>query len=186
MVVVPTTYGTAHEDNLYDAGANIFIYANQLMRAKIHAVDEYLVSSGADIRKVIPASLLATAEARNHGYLLQALQMLKAQNGGRGGLKLSPATEGFLAGAEVAAYYAMQDTAQRLLDNKQAGAADDYIIPVKDLLAINGVHLSDLGRMPQEGEDGQSQESTDVYMRLMSRLRIRATSGLRNGTRWFA
>jgi len=35
LVVVPTTYSEPTEDVLYDAGANVIIYANNLMRAKI-------------------------------------------------------------------------------------------------------------------------------------------------------
>ena len=38
LVVVPTTYSKTAEAALYEAGANVIIYANHLMRAKISAV----------------------------------------------------------------------------------------------------------------------------------------------------
>merc|ERR1719443_1155651 len=38
IVVVPTTYNTATEEELYEAGANICIYANQLLRAAFPAM----------------------------------------------------------------------------------------------------------------------------------------------------
>ncbi|RYP24500.1 hypothetical protein DL765_000520 [Monosporascus sp. GIB2] len=177
LVVVPTTYGTTHEDALYEAGANIIIYANHMMRAKIRAVDEYLASGAAETQQVCPASLTAAADVRNFGYLLRSLQRIKA--GDMQG-RFNAGTDDFLASAERASYHAMEETARRLLDFKQAGAADDIIILVKDLLAINGVHLSDLGR-PQEDE-----VLIDIFMRLMSRLRTTTIRILRNGTRWFA
>ncbi|KAI3329266.1 hypothetical protein HD806DRAFT_548389 [Xylariaceae sp. AK1471] len=46
LVVVPTTHGSTHENTLFEAGANVIIYANHLMCAKIRAVGEY-VDSGA-------------------------------------------------------------------------------------------------------------------------------------------
>lgn len=176
MVVVPTTYGNVHEDVLYEAGANI-IYANHLMRAKIAAVDEYLAANAVDLRQVLPASLVATPEARNFGYLLQSLQYIKAEDA-QGGY--SAGFEAFLAGAEGAAHRAMEDTALRLLECKQATAADKSIISVKDLLAVNSVHHSDLRRAHKEGEQVTPNA---IVERLMSRLRTRATSTLRNGSR---
>lgn len=182
MVVVPTTYGHVHEDVLYEAGANIFIYANHLMRAKIAAVDEYLAAHSVDIRQVLPASLVGTAEARNFGYLLQSLKYIKAEDA-QG--SYSAGFDAFLAGAEGAAQRKMEETAQRLIDCKQATAADDTIISVKDLLTVNGVHHSDLGRPQKEGET-EAVTTNAIVERLMSRLRTRATSTLRNGSRWFA
>ncbi|KAJ5396779.1 phosphoenolpyruvate phosphomutase protein [Penicillium cosmopolitanum] len=40
LVVVPTTYATTPRKSLVDAGANVIIYANHLMRAKIHTMEE--------------------------------------------------------------------------------------------------------------------------------------------------
>lgn len=176
MVVVPTTYGTTDEDTLYEAGANVFIYANHLMRAKIRAVGNYVNSSATKIQQVCPASLTDTATAQNFAYLLQAMQRIKA--GDLQG-RLNSDNKDFLAEAERASYHLMDDTARCLLDCKQAGAADDFILPVKDLLAINSVHLSDLGRP-------QKRVPRDIFNNLMSRLRTRAIPIIQNESRWFA
>ncbi|KAI0195507.1 phosphoenolpyruvate phosphomutase-domain-containing protein [Astrocystis sublimbata] len=160
LVVVPTTYGTTHESTLHDAGANVIIYANHLMRAKIRAVDEVVASNKGH---VCPPNLTATLSARNFGYMMRALQTERADTyDGR----LAADVESFLAEAERVSYRGMQDTARQLLNGKAAGAADEHLITVKDLLAINGVHLSELGRPAQI-------PSGSLLMSMMSRLRRR-------------
>lgn len=177
MVVVPTTYGTTHEDTLYDAGANVIIYANQLMRAKIRAVGEYVDARASQVQQFCPDNLTATVTARNFGYLLRALQEIRASTvDGR----LEPGIDAFLADAERLSISAMEDCARRLLNRKEAGAADDVITPVKVLLTVNGVHLSDLGRTIEETQSGS------LLGTLTSRLRSRNIPVLRTMTRMFA
>ncbi|KAI1322389.1 phosphoenolpyruvate phosphomutase-domain-containing protein [Xylariaceae sp. FL0255] len=143
LVVVPTTYGTTHEKTLFEAGANVVIYANHLMRAKLHVVGRYVDSGATQVDKVCPADLAPTITARNFGYLMRTLQM---ERSGSSDGRLRPGFEEFLAEAERLAYRAMQDTARGLLNGKEAGAADEFLVPVKTLLDINAIHLSDMGR----------------------------------------
>ncbi|KAI1841982.1 hypothetical protein JX266_011842 [Neoarthrinium moseri] len=169
LVVVPTTYGSTHEDTLYDAGANVIIYANHLMRAKIRAIGEYVDSGAILIDHICPANISHALTARNFGYLLQMLQKLRA---GAPEGRLQPNLIAFLSDAEHLSYRAMEDTTRRLLDRKEACAANNSILPVKDLLAINAVHLSDIGR-PQNHSSGNR------LMTLMSPLRTRFNMLLR-------
>lgn len=150
LVVVPTTYGSTHEDTLHEAGANVIIYANHLMRAKITAVSEYIAEGASPIARICPPALKETLTARNHGYLLRALQQDDKSKRTRGG---QSDLDSFVEEAARVSYRAMEDTARRLLDGKAAGAANSQILPVKELLAINGHHLSPIGRLPVPSTD---------------------------------
>jgi len=146
LVVVPTTYGTTHEDKLYEAGANVFIYANHLMRAKITAVSNYIAKGKSGIAQACPPFLKETLAARNHGYLLAALQKYQQEYKVKWGRGDEAELDNFVKEALQASGLAMENCARRLLEGKCAGAANSEILPVKELLAINGVHLSEIGR----------------------------------------
>ena len=79
LVVVRTTYSETTEDVLYDAGANVIIYANNLMRAKICAMGEFSDKFLAKTPDFISqdAELSACLEARNFGCLSRKMLALK-------------------------------------------------------------------------------------------------------------
>ena len=137
LVVVPTTYGATTEDVLYAAGANVIIYANHLMRAKIQAVAEFTKRFMKD-RSHLPTDdedFKACIKTQNYGYLLQLLMC-------RG--PLSAVAKWYRILAETYAMEHMALVVEQLLDGKTAGAADKEIIPVKKLLEINAHQLSPL------------------------------------------
>ncbi|KAL8738082.1 MAG: hypothetical protein Q9181_001068 [Wetmoreana brouardii] len=130
LVVVPTTYSKTTEDVLYDAGANIIIYANHLMRAKIGAIaefsDKYLALKP-DLF-VQDAELSACLKARNFGCLLRKLDERSY---------LDEEARFYRLVAEERATDNMSVVVKYLLDGKRSGGADTRIISVKELLKIN-------------------------------------------------
>ncbi|VUC24804.1 unnamed protein product [Clonostachys rosea] len=134
LVVVPTTYSKTPKDVLYDAGANVIIYANHLMRAKISAVssisdkimsqDLNLFYDDEDLRTMI--------EARNYGCLLR-----KLRNRSYWGEE-SKETKMYRIVAEAIASENIQATVLDLREGNLAGCeADTRILTVKELLTIN-------------------------------------------------
>lgn len=135
LVVVPTTYGQATEDDLYKAGANVIIYANHLMRAKIQAVNEFS-------DKFVPhepmvfakdAEVEACVEKKNFGYLIQRLAERSS---------LQEELRWYRILAEAYAIDNMAGVVKCLLNGKTASAADKMIITVKELLKINAHQFS--------------------------------------------
>ena len=133
LVVVPTTYSSTSEECLYSWGANVVIYANHLMRAKISAVDQSLSKEVGSIAASSDERLQACAESRNFGCLAR---MLAAKEG------LTEAQKDFLKTAKTLSYDRMGLVVERLLTIKTAGGADSEIISVEDLLKINSVQIT--------------------------------------------
>ncbi|KAL8704392.1 MAG: hypothetical protein Q9201_002461 [Fulgogasparrea decipioides] len=130
LVVVPTTYSKTTEDVLYDAGANIIIYANHLMRAKIGAIaefsDKYLAQKPDLFAQ--DAELSACLKARNFGCLLRKLDERSY---------LDEDAKWYRLVAEERAIDNMSVVVKCLLDGKRSGGADTRIVSVKELLKIN-------------------------------------------------
>jgi len=143
LVVVPTAYSETTENVLYDAGANVIIYANHLMRAKIYAVREFSDTFLAERPDFISqdAELSACLDARNFGCLLR--KMLAMSDIGMEAKRYQIVVENH------ATEY-MNTAAKRLLDGKMAGAADTHIISVKELLKINASQISDIEKLTEE------------------------------------
>lgn len=139
LVVVPTTYSKVTRKSLYDAGANVIIYANHLMRAKIKAVGDITEK----VLEVNPEflskdnELSACLRSRNYGCLLQKL-----------GKRVSLGSEDrelqmYHVIVEALAAENMKRAVEDLLDGDLSGCeADDRIISVLDLLKINAVQLT--------------------------------------------
>ncbi|OQE29900.1 hypothetical protein PENSTE_c002G05646 [Penicillium steckii] len=141
LVVVPTTYSTTSRQSLVDAGANVIIYANHLMRAKIQAIENplwkclsqnpYLFEGDEEAR--------ACVAARNYGCLLRILperQYRESEN---------VIFTTLLAEMRREAIRNMRAVTMELAGGTESGCeADSKIIPVKDLLNINAVHLMTL------------------------------------------
>ncbi|KAH7113964.1 phosphoenolpyruvate phosphomutase-domain-containing protein [Dactylonectria estremocensis] len=144
LVVVPTTYSEIPKDDLYDAGANVVIYANHLMRAKISAVSsisERILSQNLDLF-YNDDEVRAIVKARNYGCLLRKLRSRSYWG------EESNEARMYRIVAEAIASQNIQATVLDLLQGKLAGCeADTRIVTVKELLAINAkqvVSVADL------------------------------------------
>lgn len=140
LVVVPTTYCTTSRDTLVEAGANVIIYANHLMRAKIKAVEtitQALLSKNPDL---FAGDQIAKAclSAQNYGSLLRSLlDKVGGEN------SENDAAKDYLVAAQKSAIKNMAAVANKLALGDQSGCeADDLIIPVKELLKINAVQVT--------------------------------------------
>ncbi|KAM0351733.1 hypothetical protein ACHAPU_002245 [Fusarium lateritium] len=142
LVVVPTTYSNVPRDALYDAGANVVIYANHLMRAKISAVGSIsdkimaknmdLFSNDDEVRTMI--------KARNYGCLLRTLKSKSAWG------EESNEARMYRIVAEATASENVLATVLDLLEGDLAGCeADARIITVKELLSINAKQVVSVG-----------------------------------------
>ncbi|KAK4083356.1 hypothetical protein Purlil1_10767 [Purpureocillium lilacinum] len=135
VVVVPTTYSTTPEDVLYSAGANVIIYANHLMRAKIKAanlVSNRILATNPGLFTPEPF-LERCASVHNFGCLLARILEMEHRDEkiAQYGKEVQRAT------AEC-----MQIVLTRLLDSKRSGGADEHITSVADLLRINGSQVT--------------------------------------------
>ena len=139
LVVVPTAYSNTRRTTLYEAGANVIIYANHLMRAKISAVSEIsdkILAKNPKLFDGIPP-LRVALEARNFGCLLRKLWERKSWVG-----ESKEAQEYRIAAATYATEN-MKAVVKQLLDGEKSGCeADERILPVKDLLNINTRQVS--------------------------------------------
>ncbi|KAJ5293170.1 catabolic 3-dehydroquinase [Penicillium atrosanguineum] len=140
LVVVPTTYSSTTRASLVDAGANIIIYANHLMRAKIRAVQN--VSD--HLLAIIPGlfanneNARASLKARNYAYLLRTL----LERDYWGDEKDEEARQ-YLVIAHKRAIENMRAAVEELAFGEKSGCeADERIIPVKTLLQINALQLA--------------------------------------------
>lgn len=140
LVVVPTTYSSTSRTTLVDAGANVIIYANHLMRAKIRAVQN--VSD--HLLAIIPGlfandeNARASLKAQNYGYLLRTL--LERDYWGD---EKDNEVKQFLAIAHKRAIENMGATVRELAFGENSGCeADERIIPVRALLQINAHQLA--------------------------------------------
>ncbi|KAE8309455.1 phosphoenolpyruvate phosphomutase-domain-containing protein [Aspergillus transmontanensis] len=149
LVVVPTTYGSITDQELHQAGANIIIYANHLMRAKITAVDAistFLLPTRQSGFSFGNKSWDRALQCRNFGYLLQQLE--KAES-------LSESALEYRALAMRYALIHVKKVIRVLLKDQNARAADNYIITAKELLNINSQQISPLNNLflKEKGED---------------------------------
>ncbi|KAB8223430.1 phosphoenolpyruvate phosphomutase-domain-containing protein [Aspergillus novoparasiticus] len=149
LVVVPTTYGSITDQELHQAGANIIIYANHLMRAKITAVDAIstlLLPTRQSGFSFGNKSWDRALQCRNFGYLLQQLE--KAES-------LSESAQEYRALATRYALIHVKKVIKVLLKDQNASAADNYIIAAKELLNINSQQISPLNKffLEEKGED---------------------------------
>ena len=141
LVVVPTAYSNTAQTALYDAGANIIIYANHLMRAKISAVDDM----SDQLLGAKPAlfahdhEMRACLEARNYGCLLHKWLDKRYW----GDEEMDEEAKHYLAIAEKRANANMDAAIKELAMGDKSGCeADERIIPVKQLLKINERQVS--------------------------------------------
>ena len=139
LVVVPTAYSETTRTTLYNAGANVIIYANNLMRAKISAVsnisDKILAENPSFFSDDL--ELRGALEARNFGSLLRKLW--ERRNWG----DESKEAQVYRIAAATYATDNMKAVVKELLDGEKSGCeADERIIPVKDLLRINAQQVS--------------------------------------------
>ena len=139
LVVVPTAYAETKKSILYAAGANIIIYANHLMRAKISAVGTVTDKVVAEIPSLFSddAELKASLDARNFGSLLRRLWDRKVWG------EESREAQVYRIMAATYAAENMKAAVKELVEGDLSGCeADGRIIPVKDLLKINARQVS--------------------------------------------
>ena len=139
LVVVPTTYSRTARTTLYDAGANVIIYANHLIRARIKAVAP-VTDKLLDEKPTLFANeteLRACVDAQNYAHLLNRLtEKILAGTGDK-------KAEEYRALAERHAIENMKTVVQDLVDGDLAGCEGDHrIIPVTELLKINARQVS--------------------------------------------
>jgi 2-methylisocitrate lyase-like PEP mutase family enzyme len=139
LVVVPTTYSSTMKTSLYNAGANVMIYANNLMRAKIRAagkLSDKILGENPDLFSRDP-ELSACLEARNFGCLLRKLWQRRYWG------QESKEAQMYRIITTTYASENMKGVVKDLLEGELSSCeADDRIIPVKDLLKINGLQVS--------------------------------------------
>lgn len=139
LVVVPTAYSKTTKDTLYAAGANVIIYANHLMRAKISAVgsmSEKVLAQNPDLF-TDDEEALACIEARNYGCLLRKLRERSYWG------EETKEARIYRIVAEVSASENIEATVTDLLSGDLAGCeADQRIISVKELLKINAQQVA--------------------------------------------
>ncbi|KAJ5266692.1 hypothetical protein N7478_009500 [Penicillium angulare] len=139
LVIVPTTYCTTSRQTLIDAGANIIIYANHLMRAKVQAIEPIVQSFLAANPELFSNDEKAKAclDAKNYGCLLRILLERDFEDG------KNEEAKRFLVAAQKSAIENMRKTVEELAMGTESGCeADEYIITVKQLLGINAVEVA--------------------------------------------
>ena len=143
LVVVPTTYSETTEKVLYDAGANVIIYANHLMRARFRAMgefsDKFLAGTPDFISQDV--ELDACLGMRNFGCLSRKMLLLE---------DLCEEAKQYQVVMEKQATENMNAVAKCLLDGKMASAADTHIISVRELLKSNANQISAVERLTEE------------------------------------
>ena len=139
LVIVPTAYSQTIKADLYDAGANVIIYANHLLRAKISAVGQISDKILAENPGLFSddAALRPCLEARNFGCLLRKLWERRCWG------EESKEAQVYRIVVTTFAADNMRAAVKDLLDGEKCGCeADRRIIPVKDLLKINAHQVS--------------------------------------------
>lgn len=140
LVVVPTTYSSTTRATLIDAGADVVIYANHLMRAKIKAVGSISDQMMARTPDLFINDTLARAclKAHNYGCLLR---LLVEQNSWDDAMH--PEARSYLVLAQKLAVANMAAAVEELALGEHSGCeADPRIISVKDLLKINALQVA--------------------------------------------
>jgi phosphoenolpyruvate phosphomutase len=139
LVVVPTTYSDTPRKSLVDAGANVIIYANHLMRAKIRAIEEVMESEMRRAPDMFADDKEAAAcvEAKNYGCLLRLLIDRDRVDGKDWRI------EHLVQQAEQQAAWGMRSAAMLLNRGAESGCeADGLMISVDELLKINATPVS--------------------------------------------
>ena len=150
IVVVPTTYDQTTESVLYQAGANVIIYANHLMRAKIGAVSQLTdvwLARHPDLFSYNP-DLVACVKTKNFGCLLRNLIMGDSDDEVRQ----------YRALAEEHAIRNMRAVVRCLLECRTSGAAEKLIISVKELLEINSHQICPIDKVIDWGCKNEDRE----------------------------
>jgi len=144
LVVVPTAYSKTTKETLYKAGANVIIYANHLMRAKISAVSSISDKILAQNPELFTNDEEARAciEARNYGCLLRKLRERSYWG------EESKEARMYRIVMETCASENIQATVKDLLQGELAGCeADKRIISVKELLQINAQQVAPVAEL---------------------------------------
>lgn len=143
LVIVPTAYSQTKRSVLAAAGANVFIYANHLMRAKIKAVAEVFEDEGAGKADAFAddEELRLCWRARNYGCLLRRLAERRYLGQGQG-----TDEQHYGMAAEKKALENIETTVKDLAGGQLCGCeADARIVTVKELLSINAHQVSPAG-----------------------------------------
>jgi phosphoenolpyruvate phosphomutase len=139
LVIVPTTYSTTPRETLIDAGANVIIYANHLMRVKIKAVEEVMGYSCSSTPALFAGDkeAAACAEAGNYGCLMRILLEKDLE------VEKDFEIRNFVQQARQLIESRMNNVAGALVMGTQSGCeADFYMISVEELLKINSIQVS--------------------------------------------
>ncbi|KAM0306282.1 hypothetical protein HYE67_002294 [Fusarium culmorum] len=143
LVVVPTAYSETHRSVLADAGANVFIYANHLLRARISAATVTLEEEYSQKLNIFDNDhdLGPSRKARNYACLLRKL----AEQRYLGEHNVSSEMHRCGLEAEKRSLENIRATIMDLAGGELSGCeADHRIIPVKELLQINAKQVSPL------------------------------------------
>lgn len=147
LVVVPTTYSKTARSELADAGANVYIYANHLMRAKIMAAAEVFEMSKLVTKNGVNGhssgdELHQCQKSGNYGCLLRKLAE-KRYLGESESKEDAAELINYGLIAEKKALENMRATVLDLAGGELSGCeADERIISVKELLVINARQVS--------------------------------------------
>ena len=144
LVIVPTAYSKTTRTTLYNAGANVIIYANHLMRAKISAVSSISDKILAENPSLFfgDPQLRVALEARNFGFLLRKLWERRYWG------DESKEAQVYRIAAATYATDNMKAVVRELLNGEKSGCeADERIIPVKDLLRVNAHQVSSVDEL---------------------------------------
>lgn len=142
LVVVPTAYSHTARTELADAGANVIIYANYLMRATISAMSDVSIELLAEDPALFAhdEELKVCLETRNYDCLLRKLLERKYS-----GDTEDEATSRYLIVAEKRAKANMGAAVRKLASGEKSGCeADGLIVPVKQLLKINASQVASI------------------------------------------
>lgn len=146
LVVVPTTYSGTARNVLAAAGANVFIYANHLMRAKIMAAAKTFTEANKIFSKgaTKETAFSVYEKTGNYGCLLRKLAEERyLAEGGSKDIDANLAACGLVA--EKKSLENMGATILDLVAGHLCGnEADSRIITVKELLAINSSQVAAL------------------------------------------
>lgn len=144
LVVVPTSYSKTTKETLYTAGANVIIYANHLMRAKISAVSNIsnkVLAQNPDLF-TDDEEARTCIKAQNYGCLLRKLRERSYLG------EESKEARMYRIVAETYASDNIQATVSDLLEGELAGCeADSRIISVKELLKINAQQVAPVAEL---------------------------------------
>ncbi|KAJ5732181.1 hypothetical protein N7493_003662 [Penicillium malachiteum] len=141
VVVVPTTYSTTPRQTLIDAGANVIIYANHLMRAKLKGIAQFAHDQLAEN----PALFADDGEARaclrawNYGCLLRLL-LKKDFNQEEN----AEAMKFYMQAQQIAIRDMARATLELILGDYSGCEADSLMVTPKELLVVNAIPVANI------------------------------------------